>query len=64
MGLFAGVLATGLAWPWISSFASGTALGAFTLPRLTGLSYGMVVAIVTGLGLAVFVAIERFGGKA
>ncbi len=63
-GLFAGVLLTGLAWPWIAGFADSTALGAFTLPRLTGLPYGAVVAIVTGLGIAVFAIIERFGRQA
>jgi uncharacterized membrane protein YedE/YeeE len=59
VGLFAGVLATGLAWPAIEGFADGTAHGAFTLPQLTGLPYGVVVAGVTLLGLAVFAGIER-----
>lgn len=59
-GLFAGVLLTGLAWPWIAGFANSTAGGAFTLPRLTGLPYGAVVAAITGLGVAAFGAIERF----
>jgi len=59
-GLFAGVLATGLAWPWIEGFADRTAFGALTLPRLTGLPYGVVVAGITGLGLLAFAAIERF----
>lgn len=61
LGLFAGVLATGLAWPWIAGFANSTALGALTLPHLTGLPYGAVVAAITGLGIAVFAGIERFG---
>jgi len=59
-GLFAGVLATGLAWPWIQGFYGSTPLGAFTLPRLTGLPYGAVVAAVTALGIAAFAAIERW----
>ena len=68
LGLFAGVLATGLAWPWIQGFANSTAHGAFTLPHLTGLPYGVVVAAITGLGIAVFAGIEWFeasrGGRA
>ena len=59
-GLFMGVLATGLAWPWIAGFYNSTARGAFTLPQLTGLPYGAVVAGVTVLGLAVFAALERW----
>ncbi len=59
-GLFAGVLLTGLTWPWIEGFADSTAHGAFTLPQLMGMPYGVVVAGITGLGIAVFFAIERF----
>ena len=59
-GLFAGILLTGLAWPWIAGFAEMTAHGAFTLPQLTGLSYGWVVAGLTLMGIGAFVAIERF----
>ena len=59
LGLFAGVLLTGLAWPWIASFADSTARGAFTLPQLTGLPYGGVVAGITVLGLAAFAGLER-----
>ena len=58
-GLFTGVLATGLAFPWIVPFYDSTALGALTLPRLTGLPYGIVVAIITGLAIAVFAGIEQ-----
>lgn len=60
LGLFAGVVLTGLAWPWMAGFADSTARGALTLPHLTGLPYGVVVAGVTALGLAVFVALERW----
>lgn len=59
-GLFAGVLATGLAWPWIQGFYDSTARGALTLPRLTGLPYGVVVAAITVLGIAAFAGIERW----
>ena len=59
-GLFAGVLIAGLLWPWIAGFADSTARGAFTLPQLTGLPYGVVVAGITVLGIAVFAGLERF----
>lgn len=58
-GLFAGILLTGLAWPSIEGFADTTAYGVFTLPRLTGLPYGVVVAVITGLGIGAFAIIER-----
>ena len=58
-GLFAGVLMTGLAWPSIEGFADSTAHGAFTLPQLTGLPYGVVVAAITLMALAIFAGIER-----
>ena len=60
LGLFLGVLATGLAWPSIAPFANSTAHGAFTLPQLTGLRYGVVVAAITSIGIATFALIERF----
>lgn len=60
MGLFAGVLLTGLAWPWIEGFADSTARGTLTLPDLTSLPYGVIVAGITVAGVAVFAAIERF----
>ena len=63
LGLFAGVLLTGLAWPWIAGFANSTARGAFTLPQLTGLPYGAVVAGITVLGITAFVGLERFGRR-
>jgi uncharacterized membrane protein YedE/YeeE len=59
-GLFTGVLLTGLAWPSIAPFANITAHGAFTLPQLTGLPYGAVVALIAGLGIAAFAGIERW----
>ena len=58
LGLFTGILATGLAWPWIAGFADTTAYGAFTLPQLTGLPYGVVVAGLTVAGVAVLFTLE------
>ena len=60
VGLFVGVVLTGLAFPLISGFYKSTALGVLTLPRLTGLPYGVVVAGIVAMGVAAFCAIERF----
>ncbi len=46
-GLLGGVMLTGLAFPMIAGFYGATPLGPLTLPMLTGLPYGVVVAIVT-----------------
>jgi uncharacterized membrane protein YedE/YeeE len=58
-GLLAGVLLTGLAMPLIGGFYASTALGAFTLPRLTGAPYGVVVAVIVLIAIAVFAGVER-----
>jgi uncharacterized membrane protein YedE/YeeE len=58
-GLLAGVLATGLAMPLIGDFYVSTAHGAFTLPQLTGAPYGVVVAAIVMIALAIFAAVER-----
>lgn len=57
-GLLAGVLATGLAMPLLEPLYTATALGTFTLPQLMHLPYGVVVAIVTVMGLALFRGVE------
>ena len=58
-GLLAGVALTGLAFPAIEDFYGATALGPLTLPMLTGLPYGFVVAVVTAISLAALVWIAR-----
>lgn len=63
LGLLAGVTLTGLAFPAIETFYDTTARGALTLPELTGLPYGVVVALVTVMGLAMFAAITRFEAR-
>ena len=60
VGLFSGVLLTGLAFPLIAGFYDSTALGVLTVPRLTGLPYGVVVAGIVVVGVAAFYGIERF----
>ncbi len=59
LGLLAGVLATGLAFPLIEGFYGSTARGTFTLPELLHLPYGLVVALVVLMGLAAFFVAER-----
>ena len=58
-GLFAGVMATGLAFPSLQAFYQSGGRGALTLPRLLHLPYGTVVLLVVLLALAAFVAAER-----
>lgn len=58
LGLFVGMLATGLLLPRFADFYTSTAQGAWTLPQWLDLSYGAVVAIVVVLALLAFVAAE------
>ena len=61
-GMFAGVLLTGIGFSAFAHFFDSTARGAFTLPQLLHLPYGVVVALVVGIALAGFrvaEAIER-----
>lgn len=58
-GVFAGVLGTGLAlsaWPDVYTVS---ARGAWTLPELVDLPYGVVVGAVVVLALGTFAVIER-----
>ena len=63
LGLLTGVTLTGLAFPAIESFYDLTPRGVLTLPQLTGLPYGVVVALVTMMGLAMFMTIARFEAR-
>jgi hypothetical protein len=66
LGMFAGVLVTGVLFDRLADFYSSTPRGAFTLPELLGVSYGIVVFAIVILALAGFrvaEALERkFGG--
>ena len=57
-GLFAGVLGTGLAFPLIDRLYTSGAHGAWTLPQLLHLPYGVVVFGVVLVALAGFAAAE------
>ena len=58
-GLFAGVLMTGLFFGPLRSLYDSGARGAWTLPQLLDLPYGLVVFGVVIVALAGFVAAER-----
>jgi uncharacterized protein len=60
VGLFLGVLATGLAFPLIEGFYLSTPHGAFTLPELFATPYGVIVAIIAVVAIAAFHFLERF----
>ncbi|MET0595725.1 MAG: YeeE/YedE thiosulfate transporter family protein [Polyangiaceae bacterium] len=58
LGLFAGVLGAGLVVDEWRAFYEGTARGAWRLPELLHLPYGVVVAVVTTLALGGFAGAE------
>lgn len=59
-GLLAGVLATGLAFPLFEPFYGSTARGAWTVPELLNIPYGVAVAGVVIAALAMFSLVEHF----
>jgi hypothetical protein len=58
LGMFVGVLGTGLAFPRLQAFYESTPRGSFTLPQLLHLPYGVVVGLVVAMALAGFAAAE------
>ena len=62
-GLFAGVLVTGLAFPAHRRLYTSGAHGAWTLPQLLHLPYGVVVFGVVLVALAGFAAAERIEAR-
>jgi len=58
-GLLTGVLVAGLAFPLLIDFYESDARGAWTLPSLLHLPYGVVVFAVVAVALGGFVAAER-----
>lgn len=59
LGLFAGVLLVGLAFPAIEPFYRSTPHGPLTIQRLTGLPYGVVVALVTVVAVSMLAWIAK-----
>ena len=60
LGLFGGMLITGLVLQHFQGFFESSARGAWTLPQLLDWPYGVVVAAVVALALAAFAACEWF----
>jgi len=59
LGLFTGLLLVGLAFPSIEPFYRSTPQGPLTLQRLTGLPFGVMVALVTVVALSVLAWISK-----
>jgi hypothetical protein len=64
VGMFAGVLVTGLAFAPLRVLYESTARGAITLPELLRVPYGAVVCAVVAMALAMFAAAERWERRA
>ena len=58
LGMFGGVLVTGLSFETLASFYVSTPRGVFTLPQLIGSSEGVVVFAIVAVALAGFKAAE------
>jgi uncharacterized membrane protein YedE/YeeE len=63
LGMFAGVLVTGLLLPRFAAFYASTPRGAFTLPQALNLPYGIVVLLVTLIALGGFALAERIESR-
>jgi uncharacterized membrane protein YedE/YeeE len=63
LGMFAGVLVTGLAFDALRPFYESTARGALTLPQLVGVPYGVVVCAVVAMALGAFAIAERLEAR-
>jgi hypothetical protein len=63
LGMWSGVLATGLFFPSLQAFYEETPRGALTLPQVVHLPYGVVVLIVVAVALGGFRAAEWVEAK-
>ena len=64
VGMFAGVLAAGVALPFIQRLYLATARGGLTLPRLLGIPEGVVVLVIVGVALGAFGVTARIEQRA
>jgi uncharacterized protein len=64
IGMFAGVLGTGLLFARLASFYASTSRGTFTLPSLLNVNEGVVVFAIVVIALAGFKVAERLEGRA
>jgi len=64
LGMFSGVLATGLAFAPLCHFYESTARGPLVLPDLLHVNYGVIVFAVVGMALIAFQFAERLEKRA
>jgi uncharacterized membrane protein YedE/YeeE len=64
LGMWSGVLATGLVFPALEPFYESTPRGALILPQVAHVPYGVAVLLVVLTALAGFVAAERIEARA
>jgi len=64
LGMFAGVLVTGLAFAPLQHFYESTARGSLTLPDLLRVPYGVVVCAIVAMALIAFQFAERLEKRA
>jgi len=64
LGMWSGVLATGLSFPALSRFYERTPRGVLTLPQIAHLPYGVAVLLVVLAALAGFAVAERIEARA
>jgi len=64
LGMFAGVLGTGLAFAPLQRFYESTARGPLTFPQLQRVPYGTIVFAVVAMALAAVAAAERWERRA
>ena len=64
LGMFAGVLVTGLAFAPLRHFYESTARGLLTLPELLRIPYGVVVCAIVAMALIAFQFAERLEKRA
>ena len=63
LGMWSGVLATGLFFPALATFYERTPRGVLTLPQIAHMTYGSAVLLVVLAALAGFVAAERIEAR-
>jgi uncharacterized membrane protein YedE/YeeE len=64
LGMWSGVLATGLLFPALERFYDQTPRGVFTLPQVMHLPYGVVVLLIVVVALLGFLAAEQIEARA
>jgi len=64
MGMFSGVLVTGLAFAPLRNFYESTSRGSLTLPELLRVPYGVVVCAIVAMALIAFQVAERLEKRA